>query len=79
MKSEAEAAAECPKSTGVMRSVHARTRPARERAGYQDEGHLRGLIQPAQAGFVITAEGFSPADGGPPRTSQIEPAGDPYS
>ena len=37
------------------------TRPARERAGYEYEGHLRGLNQPAEAGFVAVAEGFSPA------------------
>jgi hypothetical protein len=37
------------------------TRPARERAGYEYEGHLRGLHQPAEAGFVAVAEGFSPA------------------
>jgi hypothetical protein len=36
-------------------------RPARERAGYEYEGHLRGLHQPAEAGFVAVAEGFSPA------------------
>ena len=29
-------------------------------AGYRHEGHLRGLNQPAQAGFVAVAEGFSP-------------------
>ena len=38
------------------------TRPARERAGYEYEGHLRGLHQPAEAGFVAVAEGFSPAE-----------------
>ena len=35
--------------------------------GYK--GHLRGLIQPAKAGFVTVAEGFSPAGGELPRTS----------
>jgi hypothetical protein len=37
------------------------TRPAPEWAGYEYEGHLRGLTQPAEAGFVAVAEGFSPA------------------
>ena len=35
---------------------------APEGAGYEYEGHLRGLNQPAEAGFVAVAEGFSPAD-----------------
>ena len=32
-----------------------------EALGYLDKGCLRGLIQPAQMGFVTLAEGFSPA------------------
>jgi hypothetical protein len=36
--------------------------PRAETLGYRYEGRLRGLIQPAKAGFVILAEGFSPAE-----------------
>ncbi len=35
------------------------SRPAPEGAGYVYEGHLRGLAEPAQAGFVNVAESFS--------------------
>ncbi len=35
-------------------------RPARKRAGYVYEGRRHGLIQPAAAGFVGLAAGFSP-------------------
>ena len=34
-------------------------RPARERAGYPNEGRLRGLVKPAQAGFVGVARPFT--------------------
>ena len=34
-------------------------RPARERAGYLHEGHLRGLLEPAQAGLVWLACPFT--------------------
>jgi hypothetical protein len=40
--------------------LHEPARPL-EGAGYRDEGRLRGLFQPAEAGFVTIAEGFSPA------------------
>ena len=33
--------------------------PGRKRAGYMYKGHRRGLNQPAEAGFVHVAEGFS--------------------
>src|SRR5205823_7692547 len=35
------------------------SRPAPEGTGYVYEGHLRGLAEPAQAGFVNVAESFS--------------------
>src|SRR5215213_9646819 len=33
---------------------------AHEWAGYGHEGHLRGLHEPTEVGFVAVAEGFSP-------------------
>ena len=33
--------------------------PARKRAGYRYEARLRGLNQPAKAGFVLVAGGFN--------------------
>jgi len=40
--------------------------------GYVYEGHLRGLPEPAQAGFVDVAEGFSPTAPAP-RQNHLSP------
>jgi hypothetical protein len=43
----------------VSRAAIVGPHPARKRAGYWYEGRLRGLNQPAKAGFVLVAGGFN--------------------
>ena len=43
----------------INRSYTVETCLVHEWAGYGYEGHLRGLHEPAQAGFVEVAEGLS--------------------
>ena len=46
---------------------------AHEWAGYVYEGHLRGLHEPTEVGFVAVAEGFSPTvPARPPNSCQLK-------
>ena len=49
----------CDHTMGVTKSFAQCHAPARERAGWPNEGRLRGLLEPAQAGLVWVARPYT--------------------